>query len=86
MAKVIPQRTCIVCRLTKDKKELTRFVLSKDGNLTIDNLQKLEGRGAYVCADGDCKSKLLKTHALNRAFKKQFNDELVMRLIDESKN
>ena len=86
MAKIIPQRTCIVCRQVKDKDKFTRFVLTKDGGLIKDNSQKLEGRGAYVCADGDCKSKLLKTHALNRAFKKQFNDELVMRLIDESKN
>ena len=50
------------------KKGLVRIVL-KDGALLIDERGGLPGRGAYLCPQGECVSRLLKkrgrlSHAL----------------------
>lgn len=50
----LPQRTCVVCRRVRAKKELVRVVRSPAGELTVDLRGKASGRGAYVCPDGTC--------------------------------
>ena len=52
--KKIVQRMCMGCNNKKDKKDLIRIVLSKNGEITIDKTGKLEGRGAYICDNIDC--------------------------------
>lgn len=80
------ERTCIVCR-KKDKQEnLNRIALNKNGELSVQKAQKLDGRGAYVCKTDDCCDKLLKTRALNRAFKQNFNEEKYQQIIYILKN
>lgn len=69
MAKEAPQRTCIGCRESKDKAELLRFVLSPDGILLPDLLNKLPGRGAYTCLDYSCIRKACERKQFSRAFK-----------------
>ena len=64
-----PQRMCVVCRAMKDKTELIRVVRNKDGEFALDPSGKLPGRGAYVCREGDCVSRLEKVRGLERAFK-----------------
>ena len=64
-----PQRMCVVCRAMKDKTELIRVVRNKDGKFALDPSGKLPGRGAYVCREGDCVSRLEKVRGLERAFK-----------------
>lgn len=64
-----PQRMCVVCRTMKDKTELIRVVRSKEGDFALDPSGKLPGRGAYVCREGDCVSRLEKVRGLERAFK-----------------
>ena len=64
-----PQRMCVVCRTMKDKTELIRVVRNKDGQFALDPSGKLPGRGAYVCREGDCVSRLEKVRGLERAFK-----------------
>lgn len=80
------ERTCIVCR-KKDKQEnLDRIVLNKNGELLADSSKKLDGRGAYVCKTNECRDKLLKTRALNRAFKQNFSEEKYQQIINILKN
>lgn len=62
-------RMCIVCRGQSDKKTLLRIVKNKDGEIFVDKTGKVNGRGAYVCKSKECFEKLVKTKALNRAFK-----------------
>ncbi len=81
--KHIPMRTCIVCREQKDKKALVRLVLSADGTIAVDNSGKLPGRGAYICADGDCAMAVQKKRALDRAFKTKFPDTEYARIAEE---
>ncbi len=64
-----PQRMCVVCRAMKDKAELIRVVRSKEGVFALDPTGKMPGRGAYVCREGDCVSRLEKVRGLERAFK-----------------
>ncbi len=42
-----PVRSCIICKKKNEKRELLRFV--KKDKFIFDPLQKLEGRGYYVC-------------------------------------
>lgn len=79
----IPLRMCIVCRKMRPKAELLKIVKSTDGELAIDTSGKLPGRGAYICTDGDCGSRLEKTKALERAFKCSVHKELKETIMKE---
>lgn len=79
----IPQRTCICCKNEFDKSKLIRIV-RLDGRIFIDETKKSSGRGAYFCASDDCKKKLLKSRALDRAFKQKVPDDVYSKLIEAS--
>ena len=68
MQKKIPMRQCLGCREMKPKKELIRVVRSPEGEISLDFRGKANGRGAYVCPNGDCLKKAVKARALERAF------------------
>lgn len=75
MRKII-QRTCIGCNEKKDKRDLIRIVLNKDGNIFIDNTGKLEGRGAYLCNSKECIEKAVKSRRLERSFRMKIDEKL----------
>ena len=52
--KRIPQRTCIICRTLRAKRELMRVVALSANHLEIDRTGKKNGRGAYVCQQRAC--------------------------------
>ena len=79
-------RMCVVCRQMKDKKGLIRLNKSKDGKIIIDFDGKTDGRGAYICKDGECISKLEKNKAFNRAYKTQVADEIYKSLKELKEN
>ena len=64
-----PQRSCLGCRRTTDKKELLRFVLAPDRTLVPDILAKLPGRGAYTCMNRACLANAARNRQFARAFK-----------------
>ena len=68
MPKKIPMRQCLGCREMKPKKELIRVVRSPEGAVSLDFKGKLPGRGAYVCPDPACLTRVRKSKALERAF------------------
>ncbi len=65
----VPQRTCVVCRQGKAKRELVRIVRTVAGRVEIDPTGKKSGRGAYLCQATECWSAALKRGALPRALK-----------------
>ncbi len=67
--KHVPMRTCIVCRKQRDKSELVRIVKTPSGDIVLDASGHADGRGAYICADGDCMALAAKKKAFDRAFK-----------------
>jgi predicted RNA-binding protein YlxR (DUF448 family) len=56
--KRIPIRTCVSCGLKAAKRELLRIVSSHHGRVEVDSVGKLNGRGAYLCAE--CRSEPVK--------------------------
>ena len=46
--KKIPERTCVVTKEKTQKKDLLRVVRDKEGNVSIDETGKSNGRGAYL--------------------------------------
>ncbi|MBQ3084768.1 MAG: YlxR family protein [Clostridia bacterium] len=79
----IPMRMCLCCREMKPKKELTRVVLNKEGEIKVDPIGKAPGRGAYLCNAPDCIAKLQKTRALDRGFSRSVPDEVYQQLVKE---
>lgn len=67
--KHVPQRTCIVCRTTADKRSLTRIVRTTDQRVEIDPTGKQAGRGAYICDDPACWKKAASTNVLEKALR-----------------
>jgi predicted RNA-binding protein YlxR (DUF448 family) len=63
----IPQRTCVACRTTRDKRELVRVVRAPDGSVSFDASGRAAGRGAYLCADGACWATAIKKSSIERA-------------------
>ncbi|MBR6563723.1 MAG: YlxR family protein [Clostridia bacterium] len=78
--KKTPLRKCIGCNEMKDKKELIRIVRSKEGEMSIDPVGKMPGRGAYICKCVECFDASVKAKRLERAFKTRIPDEIYTQL------
>jgi predicted RNA-binding protein YlxR (DUF448 family) len=64
----VPERTCIVCRQVRPKRELIRVVRTPDGHVELDATGKKSGRGAYLCARRSCWEPALHKGRLEREF------------------
>ncbi len=80
------QRMCIACRQMFDKKDLTRVVKNKEGQIFVDSSGKANGRGAYVCTNQSCLEKLKKQKILNKAFKCMVEEKIYKQLEEEIAN
>ncbi|MEX0682031.1 MAG: YlxR family protein [Dehalococcoidia bacterium] len=67
-ARPLPQRTCVACGTTTNKRELVRIVRTADGVLA-DPTGKLAGRGAYICHQPQCWEQAIKKGRLERSLK-----------------
>ena len=71
-----PQRTCIACRDTGDKRGLTRIVRMADGHVVLDAAARSPGRGAYLCGNPQCWERALgRGDSLARALRAQVTPE-----------
>lgn len=70
----VPQRTCIVCRTTADKRRLVRLVRTPDEGVQVDPTGKRNGRGAYLCDQPDCWDKALASEVLAKALRTPLTD------------
>ena len=71
-----PQRTCLGCKESKDKKELIRIVKQNDGKIFIDKTGKANGRGAYICNNIECLEKAIKSKRLENNFETKIDNEI----------
>ena len=78
-----PLRQCIGCGQMKDKRELIRVIRDKEGNIFLDVTGKKNGRGAYICPDEECFSRVMKTKGLDRAFKMSVEPDVYEKLKEE---
>ena len=70
-----PQRMCVTCRQTREKRDLVRIVRVADGDVTVDERGRLPGRGAYLCRSWECGERALGDGGLSRALKTSLNEE-----------
>jgi len=85
-AKKTPMRQCLGCREMKPKSELTRAVKSPKGEISLDFTGKKPGRGAYVCRNKDCLTKVIKSNAIARAFKTKTPEDITNQLLIHMEN
>ena len=83
MQKRIPMRQCMGCRERRAKKEMIRVVRCTDGAVQLDFSGKLNGRGAYICPNGECLKKAIKSKALDRSLEVTIPQEVYDRLTTE---
>lgn len=69
-------RTCIACGQKRNKKELIRIVKTNDQKIQLDEKQKKEGRGAYICPNVNCIQKAKKYNLISRVFQ-EFNIQYI---------
>lgn len=81
--KKIPLRMCVSCRELKEKKAMLRVVKNAEGKIFIDFSSKAPGRGAYVCDNPDCITKLKKQRILNKVFSCAVEDEIYTAIEEE---
>ena len=88
--KHIPQRTCIGCKVKKDKSEFIRIVCNSEGIISVDKNKSLinqavkkydknekkQGRGAYICNKRECLEKAIKSKSLEKSFKMKIDKDI----------
>lgn len=79
----IPLRRCTGCNEQKPKKELVRVVRSPQGEIALDRVGKMPGRGAYLCPSAQCLAKARKARRLERALEAQIPPEVYERIEQE---
>ena len=47
----VPIRMCLLCGERRPKNKMIRIVRARDGSVLIDEGEKINGRGCYVCSD-----------------------------------
>lgn len=82
MEKKTPQRKCIGCNEMKDKKELLRIVRNSEGDINVDLVGKMSGRGAYICKSKKCFDAAAKAKRIEKAFKTKIPDDIYQKLRD----
>lgn len=65
--KKVPLRRCVVTKEQLPKKELIRIVKNKDGEVFIDPVGRMNGRGAYLKMSKEAIELAQKTGALSRS-------------------
>lgn len=81
--KKIPQRKCLGCMETFQKKDLIRVVRTPEGDVCIDLKGKMSGRGAYICKKEACLKKAIKSKRIQTNLEVTISDELIESLSKE---
>ena len=74
--KKVPMRKCVGCQEMKSKKEMIRVIRTSEGEFLLDATGRKNGRGAYLCPNGDCLAKAVKNKGLERSFKQAISKEV----------
>lgn len=74
--KKIPLRTCIVTKENLPKSELLRIVRTPDGDIEVDEIGKLNGRGAYIKKDLGVLESLQRSKLLEKKLECKIEDSV----------
>ena len=78
--KKVPLRRCLGCLESKPKNELYRIIKTKENEILLDETGKLNGRGAYICKNGECLDKAIKFKRIEREFEIKVTDEIYTKI------
>ena len=72
--KKIPMRQCVGCREMKAKKDMIRVIKTAtedetESRILLDATGRKNGRGAYICPNGECLKTAIKNKGLERSLK-----------------
>jgi len=81
--KKIPERRCVGCGETKEKKALIRVVRTPEGEVVLDVTGKKSGRGAYICHSLSCFKKARKSKRFETNLSVEIPDEIYDKLEKE---
>ena len=85
MAKKAPVRQCVGCGEMKNKKDMMRVLKTPEDEIVLDVTGKKNGRGAYLCMQGECLKKARKNKGLERSFKMSIPNDVYDSLEKEFK-
>lgn len=83
----MPNRMCIICKERKQKEDLLRIVI-KDNKTFLDENQKENTRGVYICNNKKCINRLndiLEKDKDKMKYKIKVNKEELKKIIRELK-
>ncbi|MCG6552484.1 MAG: YlxR family protein [Candidatus Magnetominusculus sp. LBB02] len=66
----MPERTCVCCRKKSAKDRLLRVVVPEDAPI-FDKVQRMPGRGFYLCPDDKCIEKFVDEKKINKILKRK---------------
>ncbi|MBF0458155.1 MAG: YlxR family protein [Nitrospirae bacterium] len=66
----MPERTCVCCRKKGAKSGLLRIIVPEDAPV-FDKVQKMSGRGYYLCPDKKCIDKFMDGKKINKILRKK---------------
>ena len=72
---------CIGCRKMSAKSELIRLV-EQEGEIIVDEKQKILARGVYLCRSRECAALARKKKALSRHFKRNVPESVYDKLTE----
>ncbi|MTD30239.1 RNase P modulator RnpM [Planomicrobium sp. YIM 101495] len=81
LQKKIPLRKCVATGEMYPKKEMTRVVRSKEGEVTVDPTGKKSGRGAYVSKTEEAIDLAKKRKVLDKQLEAQVPDSIYDELL-----
>lgn len=84
--KKTPERRCVGCGESKDKRELIRVVRTPEGDVCLDATGKKSGRGAYICHSLSCFKKARKSKRIEASLNVQIPEEIYEKLENELSN
>ena len=74
--KKIPMRSCVITHEKLPKAELLRIVKTPLGEVMVDTLGKMNGRGAYIKRDITVLEKARKSKVLDRILEVEIPEEV----------
>lgn len=81
--KKTPERRCVGCGESKDKRELIRVLRTPDGEVCLDATGKKSGRGAYICHSLSCFKKARKSKRIETSLNVSIPEDIYEKLESE---
>ncbi len=73
-------RQCVGCGKRSQKNEFIRIARTPAGEIVIDGVPSVGGRGAYICNNEECLKKAIKNGRLSKNLKAEVPESIIEQL------